>query len=221
MKIELSKIQLGIVETIIEWAKLAKFSKRTVYPDNGTTFTIPLKAFDVTPNIGMNIFMKDLFDLLKQRGCFNSWSQNPYVSNENAQFVFNKVDIKKLKDFVSSNFSNKKIVFSHKLYNKSVSELNVFGSKIQLPKDRNEDNLCKIIFRSKKDLEREWSWDEFVEESKDMIVTRSKVPEKEPWRPVYNTARSLNRRIREMTGKKDFFIVKPITTLKINSEYLP
>jgi|SRR3989344_4804475 len=113
-----------------------------------------------------------------------------------------------------------KFSFSPTLYNRRTSVLMLADKEIKIPGDRNEDYFCRVIFLSDKNMRKEWSWDEVIRVSKNRIVPRGKNPEWEPWRPVYNAARKLNDRIAIATGVKDFFLVNPITTVRVNPEYL-
>lgn len=135
-------------------------------------------------------------------------------------------ELKKKRLKLRANFSSKlssprlKIFFSKNLYDKDTSILKLSDKEIKLPRDRNEDYFCRVIFDNNKNMRKEWSWDELKIASKDRIVSKSKNPDFEPWRPVYNAAGKLNNRIRLATGISDFFLVKPITTVKINPKYL-
>lgn len=113
-----------------------------------------------------------------------------------------------------------KIASSRNVYDSKASSLILAGETIILPRDRNEDYLCKVIFANDKNMRRDWSWDNVIRASKSRIVSRSVNSNKEPWRPVYHAAKSLNERIQKSTGIIEFFLMKPITTLKINPRYL-
>ncbi len=90
---------------------------------------------------------------------------------------------------------------------------------VPLPSQRNEDYLCRVIFRNDKSLKKQWLWDDILKATKDLLVSRSKNPHTEPWRPVYNAARKINDRL-EKIGIGDLFLCKPITTIQVNPKYL-
>lgn len=113
-----------------------------------------------------------------------------------------------------------KIASSKNVYDSKISSLMLAGETIVLPRDRNEDYLCRIIFANDKNMRRDWSWDEVIKASKNRIVSRSTNPDKQSWRPVYNASTSLNGRIQKSTGIIDFFLMSPITTIKINPKHL-
>ena len=97
MENNLTDAQVEIVKTIIEWAKLAKISKHTVYADNGTTFSIPLKAFTVNSAL----YLRPFFDFLIKKECINSWQTNPYLPNESALFILKKVIVDRLEALIN------------------------------------------------------------------------------------------------------------------------
>mgnify|MGYP001616302562 CR=1 FL=1 len=113
-----------------------------------------------------------------------------------------------------------KISSSKNIYDSRESSLILAGETIVLPRDRNEDYLCRVVFLNNRNMKREWSWEELIKASKNRIVSRSEHPEKEPWRPVYNACGKLNDRIERVIGIKNFFLMSPITTIKINPKYL-
>lgn len=131
-----------------------------------------------------------------------------------------KADVVTLKGKQSSSDSTLKFSFSPDLYDVSASILKLGGKEINLPSDRNEDYLCRVIFSSDRNMRKEWVSIDVIEASKDRIVSRSKNPDREPWRPVYNAARRLNDRVERKIGINDLFLVKPVTTVKINPKYL-
>lgn len=140
---------------------------------------------------------------------------------------YGKIDLKKAKEWLSKNkptlqsqsTTELKISFTEGLYNPQTSILSIFGKEIKLPRDRNEDHLCRILFKNERNFVKRWSWDELMEKSNDQIVSRSK-NDKESWRPIYNAARSLNNRIYRELRIEGFFLTNPITTVKINPKYL-
>ena len=115
---------------------------------------------------------------------------------------------------------DKTIVFSKELYDNVLAKLKLFGAEVQLPKDRNEDHLCRVLFQNERNFKKNWSCDELVEKSGEQIVSRDGSSENKSWRPTYNAVRKLNQRIYAETRVKDFLLTKPITTVKVNPVYL-
>lgn len=127
----------------------------------------------------------------------------------------------------------RKIKFSPDLYDEKTSVLKVFNQKIQVPQATNQDYLCRVIFLKFRDKlndlddvknarlgQKVWSWDEITDMSEELIVSRSKVPDKEPWRPVYLAAKAVNNLIYKQTKIDDFFLQRPIKNVRINPKYL-
>lgn len=128
---------------------------------------------------------------------------------------------------------NKKIKFSSDLYeDKGKPSLTLFGENIDVPKNSNQDYLCKVIFLKfpekmseeldKEELQKaesgqkEWSWEEVVT----IWGDESLADNKDNWRKVYNAAHSINQRIAAKTQVEDFLLTPTINTVKINPKYL-
>lgn len=127
MNNKLTDIQTGIVQTIIEWARMARTSTHIEYADNGTTFSIPTKAFNITPHISTNMFMKDFFDILIQKKCISSWGTNPYVSDRSAVFIFYKVNLERLEMLIDQNSHPQLLVNEVKAKVKDIQSMDILG----------------------------------------------------------------------------------------------
>lgn len=143
---------------------------------------------------------------------------------------------KRVLKLVQSNIGSNKtqIKFSSDLYDEKNLILKLFGKEIKIPPDSNQHYLCQVIFlkmedklKGLEDLEKAevggkiWSWDEIEEVSESRIApTDKQQAKKEPWRPFYNAAQAVNDLIAEETTIKDFFLTKPINTIRINPKYL-
>lgn len=112
-----------------------------------------------------------------------------------------------------------KIVFKKTTYDPKTATLILNGIKIQMPPYTNQDRLCKVMFSSKNNMKKYWSWDEII------VHKGWNQPEftddKSFWRRIYNAAGEVNIKIAVKTGIEDFFIKTPIGTLKINPLRLP
>lgn len=91
-------------------------------------------------------------------------------------------------------------------YNKTSHKIIFKGQEIVMPSDSNQDSLCRVIFKDKDSLRKEWNWDEMLEE------WGGSYDGKEAWRKVYNAAREINKKVAIETGVKDLLIVKKLTT---------
>lgn len=129
--------------------------------------------------------------------------------------------------------NDNKVRFSSDLYDDmGKPTLKLFSKDIEIPKNTNQDYLCKVIFLKfpkesyddldEKELEKsqygqkEWSWEEIVT----IWGDESSSYDKKNWRKVYNAARSVNGLIAKETMIKDFFLTTTINSVKINPQYL-
>lgn len=115
-----------------------------------------------------------------------------------------------------------KISYTSDLYNPETAELQLAGKTIKMPPRKRPDFLCQVLFSSTEAMKKEWCWDEIVERPEwgDRAVAYREKYGREPWRPVYNAANSINDRIAKKTGIEDFVLRPNIQTIKINPRYL-
>lgn len=93
-------------------------------------------------------------------------------------------------------------------------KLHIDKTAIPLQQGKNEETLCRVIFRNKSSIDRLWNIDEIVEKMGESLEqTRF-------WkRRLYQTARQLNHKIALETGYKDFLIYT-MSTICVNPTYL-
>lgn len=181
-----------------------------------------MKKISDTPN----------FEYLKR---FSKEDPEHYISDDQLQEAPIIGRYPKANTLRSTPNSRLKFSFSPDIYDERTSSLKLPNIEIKIPSGTNQDYLCRVIFLKYKDMLKNldysekkeallgiktWSWDEIVEFSSERIHPRSEVPDKERWRTVYNAAGSINDLIEKKLQMKDFFIRRPIKTLKINPLYL-
>lgn len=98
-------------------------------------------------------------------------------------------------------------------YDPQTSTISFSDKTIPIPTNTNQNDLCKVIFETKTNMNKQWSWDEMVEE------WGGGYTDKDQWRVVYNAGREVNKKVAIETGVKDLFIVKK-QTIKLNPKYL-
>jgi hypothetical protein len=98
-------------------------------------------------------------------------------------------------------------------FSERACKLTIDGNEIPVSPNTNEEQVCKVIFKNKTALEKQWSYDEIVEAMGEGITrTRS-------WnRKLYQVARQLNDKIAIHAGLKDF-IVYTTKTVNINPTF--
>lgn len=119
-----------------------------------------------------------------------------------------------LEDYRNKN-SNQSSTASSSLpsYDPQTSTISFSDKTIPIPTNTNQSELCKVIFETKTNMNKEWSWDEMVEE------WGGGYEDTDQWRVVYNAGREVNKKVAIETGVKDLLIVKK-QTIKLNPKYL-
>jgi len=117
-----------------------------------------------------------------------------------------------IREITTSSAKTKK-PFSPPSYNETSYTIWFKDKDIPIPPNSNQNSLCKVIFKNKSSLRKEWSWDEMLEK------WGGSYEDKEAWRKVYNAGREVNKKVAIETGVKDFLIVKKLT-IAVNPNYL-
>ncbi|MEQ9618428.1 MAG: hypothetical protein RIG61_04565 [Deltaproteobacteria bacterium] len=140
-------------------------------------------------------------------------------------------DVKKMKQFVLEDGKKKDEMLEELLdyfrdggtstvkvqkikYNKKTAELIINDNTIGIKTDTNQHYLCKILFASKKSIQRVWEIYDIVEalgENADSLDGWVKV--------IYSTVRHLNEKIQFQTGIERF-ILYDNKTVMVNPKYL-
>jgi len=117
-----------------------------------------------------------------------------------------------IKEIRVSSAKTKKL-FSPSSYNEISHTISFKNKEIPIPPNSNQSSLCKVVFKNTRSLQKEWSWDEMLEE------WGGSFEGKDLWRKVYNAGREVNKKIAIETGIKDFFIAKKLT-IALNPKHL-
>ncbi len=80
-----------------------------------------------------------------------------------------------------------------------------------------QDSLCRVLFRNKRSMMKDWSWDEVLDKQ---VGTEGTYDTTKDWRKVYDPGREINTKIAIETGIPDLLIIKK-RTVRINPKYLP
>ncbi len=124
------------------------------------------------------------------------------------EYLIPRLELLEDKELQGSTQINKKSTsFSMK-----TAKLEVEGKFISIPKNTDQFDLCKTIFKDELSKEKEWPTDEILEE------WGSNYEGNEIWRKVYNAAREINQKVAAKTTIEDFLFVNRYTT-KLNPKY--
>lgn len=98
-------------------------------------------------------------------------------------------------------------------YDINTGIITFLGKKIEIPLNTNLEMVCRVVLKNLSNMKRIWSWDEIVGANKDNIDRYSP-------RQIYTAARSVNEKVAQETQAKDFFLCKPISTVRLNPKFL-
>ena len=99
-------------------------------------------------------------------------------------------------------------------YDISTGIITFMGKDVVIPLNTNLEMVCRVVLKNMSNMTKHWSWDEIVEEmreSKNNFTSRQ----------IYTSARAINEKVAQETAIKDFFITKPITTVRLNPKFVP
>lgn len=87
------------------------------------------------------------------------------------------------------------------------------GREIPIPRDSDQEGVCKVVLKDKFSMSKEWIWDEIFEKWGDDD------PEPALWRKIYNAARTINTKVATKTTIDDLLIITT-KTISVNPKYL-
>lgn len=99
-------------------------------------------------------------------------------------------------------------------YDISTGHLSFMGKVIEIPLNTNLEMVCRIVLKNVRNMAKKWSWDEIVEEAREStdIFTSTQ---------IYTAARAVNEKVAQEVQVKDFFVNKPIRTIRLNLKFVP
>lgn len=102
MEADISSIETRVINALLNWATIAKNSKKIEYADNGKTFSVRWDEFWDKNDFRIFKHIEEVFDNLQTNKCFKSWQLNSYKNSDNAEYIFSKIDIVALQSFKES-----------------------------------------------------------------------------------------------------------------------
>lgn len=111
-------------------------------------------------------------------------------------------------------FSDPNVVREVPSYKFEASTLSFMGKVIQIKPNSNQDMICRVVFKNKTTMKKEWEWG-------DLLHEYGESAENFTVRKIYTAVRGINRNVLKITGVNDFFLTKPWHLVRLNPKYIP
>jgi hypothetical protein len=99
-------------------------------------------------------------------------------------------------------------------YDINTGILTFMNKDIQITLNSNREMVARVVLKNTQNMEKRWSWEEIVEKNGEHLHLFTKTK-------IYTATHGINKQIAQETLVKDFFIAKPMSTVKLNPKFLP
>lgn len=200
-----------LAETIAEAADFTKTIRSSLVASFNSPIYEMIKNIRMPeiPDVSSMMTPMPNIDLVRYSPPVNLRKSNRDIEREEREAYMNELHIKLLEQQL-----NLVKGIQTPQYDISTGHLSFMGKTIEIPLNTNLEMVCRIVLKNVRNMAKRWSWEEIVEEARESTDNFTSTQ-------IYTAARAVNDKVAQEVQVKDFFITKPITTIRLDLKFVP